>query len=95
MSITKNKFAMFAAMAMMMDSTEALPPPLKKEKKKIDFTLNQPPLPKGCKEYFFNKEGEFYNGVDGRPPILKTDVVFSCVASSNKSAIKKFNKFIT
>jgi hypothetical protein len=85
----KSKLGLFAAMAMMgsgyAQNSNSIQP------KDIDTT----PIPKGCKEYFFNKEGEFYNGVDGRPPILKTDVVFSCVASSNKSAIKKFNKFIT
>lgn len=89
----KGKLGMLTAMAMMMGDTGFIPP-LKKEKKQIDFTPKQPPIPKGCKEYFFNKEGEFYNGVDGRPPILKTDVVYSCVASSNKSAKKKFDKFI-
>lgn len=45
--------------------------------------------PKGCKEYFFNKEGEFFNG-EGRP-ILKSETVFYCHATNDKNAIRKFN----
>ena len=89
----KGKLGMLAAMAMMFENTGFAQSSLKP--KDIDTTTVQVPIPKGCKEYFFNKEGEFYNGVDGRPPILKTDVVFKCVATSNKSAKKKFDKFIT
>ncbi len=57
----------------------------------IDFKRKQAPPPKGCKEYWFNAEGRFYNG-DGTRPILKTEVVFYCVASSDKKAREKFDK---
>ena len=90
----KGKLGILAVMAEMMASSGYAKNSNSISPKDIDTTPKQPPIPKGCKEYFFNKEGEFYNGVDGRPPILKTDVVYSCVASSNKSAKKKFDKFI-
>ena len=53
----------------------------------IDFTPKEVPLPKGCKEYFFNSLGDFLNHNDGV-------YTFKCVAISDKSAIKKFNKWV-
>jgi hypothetical protein len=51
-----------------------------------------PPLPKvipnGCKVYFFNAEGGFSNR-----HMLKTEVVYQCVASSDKKAKEKFQKW--
>ncbi len=45
------------------------------------------PIPKGCKEYFFTKRGFWDN-------TTKDDnYYFKCIASSEKVAIKKFNKF--
>jgi hypothetical protein len=52
----------------------------------IDFAPKQPPIPKGCKEYFFNSLGDFLNYNDGV-------YSFKCVAISDKSAIKKFQKW--
>jgi hypothetical protein len=41
---------------------------------------------KGCKEYFFNKEGKFST--------IESEIVFKCVAVNDKSAIKKFNNHL-
>lgn len=84
MSGMKGKLGMLAAMAMMFDS----PGFSQGNRKQLDFTPKEAPIPKGCKEYWFNSEGRFYNG-DGTRPILKTEVVFHCIAASDKSAKKK------
>ena len=47
---------------------------------------------KGCKEYFFNKQGKFYNG-EGRP-MLRSESVFYCHATNDKNAIRKFNNWL-
>lgn len=54
--------------------------------KDIDFTVKTPPIPNGCKEYFFNSLGDFINYNDGVYD-------FKCIAMSDKSAIKKFEKW--
>ena len=46
------------------------------------------PIPKGCKEYFFNKNGGFRTD-----KIRRDECVFICVAANDKSAIKKFKKW--
>lgn len=58
--------------------------------KDIDTTPKQQPIPKGCKEYMFNKNGGF-----STEKMLRDEVVFKCIAASDKSAKKKFNTFIT
>lgn len=45
--------------------------------------------PKGCKEYFFNEGGEY-----STDKMLISETIFKCFAINNKSALKKFNKFI-
>lgn len=52
----------------------------------IDFTPKQPPIPKGCKEYFFNTLGDFLNKNDGV-------YCFKCIAINDRSAIRKFEKW--
>lgn len=45
-------------------------------------------IPSGCKEYFFTKTGSMYT--------IKPagyEVVFECIASSDKAAKKKFDKW--
>lgn len=59
----------------------------------IDTHPAQPVIPKGCKEYWFNTNGGFSNGDFNTRPILKTDVVYYCIASSDAAAKKKFEKF--
>ena len=55
---------------------------IKREKKEI--------IPKGCKKYFFAQSGYF----DTKP--FREDggrtCIYSCIAMSEKSAVKKFNK---
>jgi hypothetical protein len=53
----------------------------------IDFTPKKSPIPKGCKEYSFNQDGNFTT--------IESEIVFKCVAISEKSAIKKYNRSIS
>lgn len=49
-------------------------------------------IPKGCKEYHFTKSGRF----DTTETMWSNiDYIFTCVASNDKTAIKKFEKFIS
>ncbi len=54
----------------------------------IDTTQKKPPIPRGCKEYFFNKNGGFSNR-----HMRNDELVFKCVASNDKSARKKFHNW--
>lgn len=58
----------------------------------INFTPKQAPLPKGCKYYWFsyNGECESFTEVPYRTPNY---VVYETIASSDKVAINKFNKW--
>ena len=47
-----------------------------------------PVIPKGCKEYFFNIDGEYSTEC-----MRKSETVFKCIASNNKVAIRKFNSW--
>lgn len=54
-----------------------------------DIKLNKKvPIPKGCKEYHFTKDGYFSND-----KFRYKEVVFTCIASKDKSAIKKFERW--
>ena len=94
----KNIIGQLAAIAAItsLDSTEMYSDGTKEDNKTsmktVSSNLAKIP-PKGTKEYWFNEEGEFHNGLDGRKPIRREDVVFHCIAISNKSAIKKFKKY--
>lgn len=57
----------------------------------IDTTPKQTRPAAGCKEYWFNKNGGFSNGLDN--PMKKSESVYYCHASSDKSAKKKFDKW--
>lgn len=48
----------------------------------------EPPTPKGAKKYRFDKDGNFTT----EEGMLKTDIVFTCIARSDKKAKEKFNK---
>jgi hypothetical protein len=52
----------------------------------IDTTVHTV-LPNGCKWYYFTKEGEMYE-------YGSNSAFFKCIASSEKSAKKKFEKYI-
>lgn len=56
----------------------------KKEKPKKQI------IPKGCKQYHFRKSGIFETTENMWDDI---EYIFSCYASNDKNAIKKFNKF--
>jgi hypothetical protein len=75
---------------MMAAAMLSLDTPLRNTKKTsiddIDFNPKKPPIPKGCKEYFFNQEGKFST--------IESEIVFKCVAVNDKSAIKKFNNHL-
>jgi len=63
----------------------------KLNQKDIDTTPKQTRPAAGCKEYWFNKNGGFYNG-EGRP-MRRDESVFYCHAINDKSAKKKFDKW--
>lgn len=48
----------------------------------------EPIIPKGCKEYYFDRYGWYRTNEDEI-----TDVVFKCIASNNKVAMRKFVKW--
>ncbi len=47
------------------------------------------PLPKGCKDYWFNMHHEFRTD-----KMRRDEVIFHCHALNDKSAKKKFNKWL-
>jgi hypothetical protein len=58
--------------------------------KSVKFDASKPEsvVPKGCKQYFFNDKGEF-----STEKMLKSEVIFKCIASNDKNAVKKFRAF--
>jgi hypothetical protein len=58
----------------------------------IDNFQKKPP--KGCKEYFFNKDGEFTNGEEGQIRMRRDETVFYCHASNDKNAKRKFDMWL-
>jgi hypothetical protein len=98
---SKNKYLTFMALNSIAMMTSLDTPQIYDDGKKEDNKTSMKTVsgnlakipPKGSKEYWFNEEGEFYNGVDRCLAIRKEDVVFHCIAISNKSAIKKFKKY--
>ncbi len=55
-------------------------------KKNIDVTPKEPVIPKGCKKYHFDEHGY----IDDESSQY---TVFTAIASSEKAATKKFNKW--
>jgi hypothetical protein len=76
--------ALMLAVGMMVNESVVVPD----DAKDIKATPKQPPIPKGCKEYFFNAQGEF-----STERMRKDECVFICVASNDKNAKKKFNNW--
>lgn len=56
----------------------------------INIRSKEKPVPKGAKRYLFNTNGEF-----STETMLKSEVVFKCIAISDERAIKKYNKWKT
>lgn len=84
MSMKKN-MALLAAMAIMFDPRsfgQGQP------ENKIDFSPANKPVPKGCKEYWFNKNGGF-----STEKMRHDKIVFKCHALNDNSAKKKFKKW--
>lgn len=84
---------MLAAMAIMSDGL-GMPSTIeqKRKDKDIDTSPKNPPIPKGCKEYFFRENGTYHHtGIDNK--IRRDEVVFHCIAATKNSAIKKFKKY--
>lgn len=82
---------LLAAMSLMGENVGT--PFAKEKRKEIDFSKKEPPIPKGCDKYFFMEDGHWntyteYNGYH----IKRTEIVYSCIATSSKKAIAKFNK---
>lgn len=64
--------------------------PLKPDQINLDIPTV---VPKGCREYWFNAAGEPHcmKGDTYQPfRILRSEVVFKCIASNEKNAIRKF-----
>ncbi len=56
-------------------------------RRSVNVIPKKPPVPKGCNEYFFNHIGDWINKNDGI-------YAFKCIASSDKVAVNKFNKWL-
>lgn len=57
--------------------------------KEIQYKPVEKPIPNGCKQYWFDEYGDF------RTDKMRKDlIVFSCVAQSDKSAIKKYQRWL-
>jgi len=81
-------FGLALAMAMMPETNFRI------ENEPKLFEPPKPPkkvIPKGCKEYWFFKSGEFSN----QKPNASYEIVFECIASSDKKAVEKHKKFIS
>lgn len=79
-------FIGFLGAMMMSTTTESRTP-----NREVLSKLNLEPkkiIPKGCKEYWFTKTGSIYTS---KPE--NYEAVFQCIASSEKVAHKKFDKW--
>lgn len=83
MSRMKSLALMYAMAAMTMDGIGTDNGDTRPEK--ITGKLPEKPLPKGCKEYFFNINGGF-----STEKMRRGEVVFKCVALNDKNAKRKF-----
>jgi len=86
------KSAIFTSIAMMMAFQEEAFRESREGKSNEIIVKKEPEkiIPKGCKEYHFRKSGCFDTTENTWDDI---EYIFSCVASNDKNAIKKFEKF--
>lgn len=77
------------AAALMADLNSPLDNNSKTSMNDIDFTPKQPPIPKGAKIYHFDEVGNCLYDVEHET------AVFKCIAINEKSAIKKFSKWLS
>lgn len=89
----KSSKAKFLATAMMLGAfAQTSQKEYYEEEKHFNKEPKKPIIPKGCKEYHFTRSGRFDTTEN-----MWNDIhyVFSCYASNEKNAIKKFEKFLT
>lgn len=48
-------------------------------------------IPKGCKQYYFDKYGWYRN----EEREMELPIVYKCIASNNKTAVNKFSRWIS
>ena len=80
------------AFAAMGDLSNPLDANSKTSIKDIDFTPKKPPIPKGCKLYWFTQNGN-YEDFDFIPLRIPDFVVYKTIASSRKVAFSKYKKW--
>lgn len=87
-------FSMLTALSIMGDGLGMMPFKKKKRRKDkdIDLRSKEPPIPNGCKKYYFREDGTFMNN-DVLGQIDVKEIVYTCIASKDKSAIKKFKTY--
>ena len=65
--------------------------PLQPTKRVANIQPNtEPPIPKGCKKYFFTHSHQFFNTKPSGYVII-----FECIASSDATANKKFKRYLS
>lgn len=79
---TLGMLAMFAAMASSFEQ-----PTVRRRREPIHIEPKEKSIPKGCKEYKFDRDGCFSDDVYDR------EVVFKCIARDDKNAIRKFQSW--
>ena len=80
---TLGMLAMFAAMASLFEQ-----PTVRRRREPIHIEPKEKPIPRGCKEYWFSE-----NGMHSTQQMSKLETVFTCVASNDKNAIRKFKSW--
>ena len=61
----------------------------KEQERNFPKKMKRPIVPKGCKTYYFDRYGQYRFD-----QMTNIELVFSCVALNEKSAFKKYNKWI-
>jgi len=79
--------AIMMAAALMADLNSPLDRNSKLSINDIDFKPKDPPIPNGCQYYYFDVLGDCRNWDNG-------EYEFKCIAISQKSAQKKFDKWL-
>ena len=84
----KNQSLMMLGLMGMMTSEEDLMFQ-KEQKRTFPKKVKKKIVPKGCKTYYFDRYGQYRFD-----QMTNIELVFSCVALNEKSAFKKYNKWI-
>lgn len=90
----RNILGLFGAMALMSDTSAFTGEAPTNKTRPVDIEANRMKIiPAGCKEYYFNSEGQWDTQDNRQHRITRDQTVFITVASSSKSAEKKFDKW--